>query len=73
MSSRGHVYEPATSEHRTDESDCLWLPTPVAQPSGNPPDVHLRKKPGRKRVTDLAIKAAQLATLPTPRGTQKIR
>lgn len=31
------------------------LPTPVAQPSGNSPTEHLRKKPGRERVTDLAI------------------
>jgi hypothetical protein len=31
------------------------LPTPVAQPSGNTPEEHLRKKPGRKVVTDLAI------------------
>ena len=33
------------------------LPTPVAQPSGNSPQDHLRKKPGRTRVTDLAILA----------------
>ena len=31
------------------------LPTPVAQPSGNTPQDHLRKKPGRVVVTDLAI------------------
>lgn len=31
------------------------LPTPVAQPSGNSPEEHLRKKPGRQIVTDLAI------------------
>lgn len=31
------------------------LPTPVAQPSGNTPEEHLRKKPGRGVVTDLAI------------------
>lgn len=31
------------------------LPTPVAQPSGNTPEDHLRKKPGRGVVTDLAI------------------
>lgn len=31
------------------------LPTPVAQPSGGSPENHLRKKPGRKVVTDLAI------------------
>jgi DNA (cytosine-5)-methyltransferase 1 len=28
---------------------------PGAQQSGNPPEVHLRKKPGRTQVTDLAI------------------
>lgn len=33
------------------------LPTPVAQPSGNTPEEHLRKKPGRTVVTDLAIMA----------------
>ena len=37
-----------------DEVEHL-LPTPVAQPSGNTPEEHLRKKPGRTRVTDLAI------------------
>ena len=48
------------------------LPTPVAQPSGNSPEVHLRKKPGRETVTDLAIVVENglLATggrlLPTP-------
>lgn len=31
------------------------LPTPVAQPSGNTPEDHLRKKPGREVVTDLAV------------------
>lgn len=31
------------------------LPTPVAQPSGNTREEHLRKKPGREVVTDLAI------------------
>lgn len=31
------------------------LPTPVAQMSGNPPEVHLQKKPGRTQVTDLKI------------------
>ena len=38
---------------RTD--DVLVLPTPMAQHSGNTPENHLRKKPGCKRVTDLAI------------------
>ena len=50
------------------------LPTPVAQPSGNSPEAHLRKKPGRERVTDLAIivEHGLLATgglLPTPQAT----
>lgn len=31
------------------------LPTPVSQPSGNSPEEHLRKKPGRDVVTDLSI------------------
>ncbi|AMS02997.1 DNA methylase [Gordonia phage Phinally] len=31
------------------------LPTPMAHPSGNSPEEHLRKKPGRTTVTDLAI------------------
>ena len=35
--------------------DPKLLPTPVAQPSGNTPEDHLRKKPGREVVTDLAI------------------
>ena len=35
--------------------DLTLLPTPVAQPSGNSPEAHLRKKPGREVVTDLAI------------------
>jgi hypothetical protein len=48
------------------------LPTPVAQASGNTPEDHLRKKPGRKVVTDLAILtennliASGGALLPTP-------
>ena len=50
------------------------LPTPVAQPSGNSPTEHLRKKPGRDRVTDLAIivETNLLPTgglLPTPQAT----
>ena len=50
------------------------LPTPVAQPSGNTPEDHLRKKPGREVVTDLAILVENglLETggrlLPTPRA-----
>lgn len=51
------------------------LPTPVAQPSGNTPEDHLRKKPGRAVVTDLAIIAENGLIgsggrlLPTPRTT----
>ena len=51
------------------------LPTPCAQPSGNSPEDHLRKKPGRDRVTDLAIIAENglMANggrlLPTPRAS----
>lgn len=54
-----------------------YLPTPVAQPSGNTPDDHLRKKPGRKVVTDLAVlvendllrTGGKLEHLPTPRAS----
>ena len=42
----------------------VLLPTPVAQPSGNTPEDHLRKKPGRDVVTDLAI-IAENGLLPT--------
>lgn len=50
------------------------LPTPVAQPSGNSPSEHLRKKPGRERVTDLAIIVENNlrptgGLLPTPQAT----
>lgn len=51
------------------------LPTPCASPSGNTPEEHLRKKPGRERVTDLSILVENdlLATggklLPTPRAS----
>ncbi|SEC67884.1 Modification methylase BanI (plasmid) [Tsukamurella tyrosinosolvens] len=61
----------------------LLLPTPTATSSGNPPEVHLRKKPGRKRVTDLRIIAenglfatggelpdASIPLLPTPIATE---
>ncbi|WP_295102969.1 hypothetical protein [uncultured Microbacterium sp.] len=52
------------------------LPTPVAQPSGNTPEEHLRKKPGREIVTDLAIIAENGLIesggrlIPTPRATR---
>ena len=38
-----------------DIAEHLLLPTPVAQPGGGGPENHLRKKPGRQVVTDLAI------------------
>ncbi|MEJ9080750.1 DNA cytosine methyltransferase [Gordonia malaquae] len=52
--------------------DLLVLPTPVAHPSGNTPENHLRKKPGRSVVTDLSILvendllASGGVVLPTP-------
>ena len=54
------------------------LPTPVAQPSGNSPSEHLHKKPGRERVTDLAILVENdlLPTgglLPTPQAVNASR
>lgn len=42
----------------TGERECsslLGLPTPTATYSGNSAEEHLRKKPGRTRVTDLRI------------------
>jgi len=55
----------------------LLLPTPVAQPSGNSPSEHLRKKPGREVVTDLAIIAENgliesggRLLLPTPTASE---
>lgn len=65
--------EPAGTGHSLTQAVQL-LPTPVAQPSGNSPTEHLRKKPGRERVTDLAIIVENnlLPTgglLPTPQAT----
>lgn len=53
-----------------------YLPTPVAHPSGNTPEDHLRKKPGRNVVTDLAVlvendllrTGGRLEHLPTPQA-----
>ena len=46
----------SSAEHRgRDRAPVALLPTPVAQPSGNTPEDHLRKKPGREIVTDLAV------------------
>lgn len=71
----GELFELPTWERATEGQGCSYLPTPVAQPSGNTPEEHLRKKPGREVVTDLAIIAENglLETggrlLPTPRTT----
>jgi hypothetical protein len=40
---------------RNLRTEVTLLPTPVANDSGNPPDVHLRKKPGWQVVTSLQI------------------
>lgn len=55
-------------------TDPTLLPTPCAQQSGNTPENHLAKKPGRRQVTDLAIlvenglleTGGELPALPTP-------
>ena len=67
---------PDTRDDGASETTGLTLlPTPVAQPSGNTPEDHLRKKPGREVVTDLAIIAENGLIgsggrlLPTPRTT----
>lgn len=44
-------------DRASEAAGLTLLPTPVAQPSGNTPEDHLRKKPGREVVTDLAILA----------------
>lgn len=41
--------------HTIREANEMLLPTPCASPSGNTPENHLRKKPGRAVVTDLLI------------------
>lgn len=59
-----------------DVAEFTLLPTPVAQPSGNTPEEHLRKKPGREVVTDLAILAENGLIesggrlMPTPRASR---
>ena len=78
------IHTPTASDHKAGRHQAgtgmslsqavQMLPTPVAQPSGNSPEAHLRKKPGRAQVTDLAIIAENglLATgglLPTPQAT----
>ena len=51
--------EAVGADHRPgpsgDTPGLTLLPTPVSQPSGNTPEEHLRKKPGREVVTDLSI------------------
>ncbi len=51
----------------TDATDCSCLPTPAANDSGNTPENHLRKKPGRTKITSLAV-MARGGLLPTPRA-----
>lgn len=68
-------HQPGTGHSLTQAVQLL--PTPVAQPSGNSPSEHLRKKPGRERVTDLAILVENnlLPTgglLPTPSASDAI-
>lgn len=73
--SRDRGPRPADGGRRADAPLTL-LPTPVAQPSGNTPEEHLRKKPGREVVTHLAILVENglLETggrlLPTPRAAR---
>ena len=56
MVSGGQLQELPPLERHTDENACsLLLPTPVASDTGNTPENHLRKKPGRKQVTSLRI------------------
>lgn len=58
MTRNGQLYESANWEDATTapaSSSSHILPTPVASPSGNTPENHLQKKPGRKTVTDLSI------------------
>ena len=74
MTLAGRLFPLPASAHPTGGRESLLLPTPVAQQSGNPPEDHLRKKPGRKVVTDLAILVENglIQTggmLPTPRAT----
>lgn len=61
-----HEVLPALKWHET----IALLPTPLAHHSGCSPEDHLRKKPGRSQVTDLAILAAaewgNELLLPTP-------
>jgi len=65
----------AEAHHSERAQGEVLLPTPVAKPSGNSPEEHLQKKPGREKVTDLAILVENdmLTTggrlLPTPKAS----
>jgi len=59
--------------------DVMLLPTPAANDSGNTPEDHLRKKPGRSVVTSLAIitennllSAGGRITPPSPDGNERL-
>lgn len=52
----GTAYRPSGAKASVSLREALdLLPTPVANDSGNTPEDHLRKKPGREVVTSLAI------------------
>ena len=56
MTRNGQLFPLQASGHHTAGSEfLLLLPSPVAQQSGSSPEEHLRRKPGRTQVTDLAI------------------
>ena len=59
MTRSGELFELPMPELATAGSGCSssprMLPTPTATYSGNSPELHLSKKPGRTQVTDLRI------------------
>jgi hypothetical protein len=55
MKPDGSLWPLPLSAPRIDVSESSLLPSPVAQQSGSTPEEHLRRKPGRTQVTDLAI------------------
>lgn len=62
MTLRGRVYALPTwgpptdgGESSSSRGEPMMLPTPTATYSGNSPALHLSKKPGRTKVTDLRI------------------
>jgi hypothetical protein len=60
MTRSGAAFELPTPALPTDDSGCssltdVLLPTPAAHDSGNTPENHLRKKPGRSVVTSLQV------------------